>query len=365
MRDARVKNRTAFRAAGELRRGNPVLLRGKSDEVALAADTATPSAVEEFLALTNGRAVLVLTAPSARYVAGVVTADAGVVGIDLSGKLDQDFLFSVGSPRSREAVGAPTELRCCHPPRHSLIALELCRMGFLLPAVIIAPTMPLAQARILQTNLLSVAADDIRDVKGSDSELTQVALAPIPFSGFHDGRVVAFRHVHSGIEHFAIIIGTPERNDAPLVRIHSQCFTGDLLGSLRCDCGDQLQQAISQMRQEGCGVVLYLGQEGRGIGLVNKLRAYEFQDLGFDTLDANEILGWDVDHRDFSIAGAMLKKLNIPRVRLLTNNPHKQSSLVSVGIDVKACVPLRIEPNVFNQRYLAAKRIRLGHSLAD
>jgi GTP cyclohydrolase II len=150
----------------------------------------------------------------------------------------------------------------------------------------------------------------------------------------------------------------------PLVRLHSECFTGDLLGSLRCDCGAQLRGAIRRMEEEGAGVLLYLAQEGRGIGLVNKLRAYRLQDGGLDTLDANRALGWSADERNFWVAAAMLEHLGVPRVRLLTNNPNKLAGLAACGIRVEGREAHAFAPNGVNDGYLETKARRFGHLLA-
>ena len=156
----------------------------------------------------------------------------------------------------------------------------------------------------------------------------------------------------------------PEQAAAPLARIHSECFTGDLLGSLRCDCGAQLRGAIRRMAEDGAGVLLYLAQEGRGIGLANKLRAYVLQDAGLDTVDANRALGWGADERRFLIAATMLHQLGIGRVRLLTNNPDKVAALAACGIAVER-EPHAIAPNGVNDRYLATKAARFGHLLDE
>ena len=147
------------------------------------------------------------------------------------------------------------------------------------------------------------------------------------------------------------------------MRVHSECFTGDLLGSLRCDCGPQLRGALHRMAADGGGVLLYLAQEGRGIGLVNKLRAYAMQDTGLDTLDANRALGWGADERNFLVAATMLEQLGIPRVRLLTNNPDKVASLVACGVDVVSRERHVFAPNGVNDGYLATKAARFGHML--
>jgi GTP cyclohydrolase II len=184
----------------------------------------------------------------------------------------------------------------------------------------------------------------------------------VPLDAAPDARLVAFRALDQGIEHMAILVGDPAARDAPPVRIHSECFTGDLLGSLRCDCGPQLQGAIASMAQAGDGAVLYLSQEGRGIGLINKLRAYTLQDnAGLDTLDANRALGWQADERNFHIAAAMLEALGIRRIRLLTNNPDKVAALTACGIEVVERVPHEFAPNGVNDAYLKTKALRFGH----
>ncbi len=199
-----------------------------------------------------------------------------------------------------------------------------------------------------------------------DSEvagLRQIVSAHVPLNGAPDSQVVAFRSDGSAIEHLAIVIGRPETRDAPLVRIHSECFTGDLLGSMRCDCGEQLRGAIRRMAEDGAGVLLYLAQEGRGIGLVNKLRAYGLQDRGLDTMDANRVLGWGADERNFLVGATMLRLMGIKRVRLLTNNPDKMHAMIACGIDVTDREPHLFAPNGVNDEYLATKAARFGHML--
>ena len=180
--------------------------------------------------------------------------------------------------------------------------------------------------------------------------------------GAENSRILVFRADADAREHVALVIG--ERDGRPpLVRLHSECLTGDVLGSLKCDCGPQLAEALSLMESAGWGVLLYLRQEGRGIGLVNKLRAYDLQDQGFDTVDANRRLGFADDARDFAVAARMLDLLEIETVRLLTNNPAKVAGLESAGIAVTDRVPIRIASNPFNEAYLDTKRDRSGHQL--
>ena len=245
-------------------------------------------------------------------------------------------------------------------PKAANAALALAKLARLLPALLVAST-----RSGWETTLLRVAAADVAAYPATiAATLTKVAEASVPLEGARDTRIVAFRAADAGVEHLAILIGHPELDaGAPLTRIHSECFTGDLLGSLRCDCGQQLRGAIARMGEEGAGVLLYLAQEGRGIGLTNKLRAYALQDHGLDTLDANRALGWNADERNFMVAATMLDQLGISRVRLLTNNPDKLAALAACGVQVEGREPLVIEPNGINDHYLATKARRFGHLL--
>jgi GTP cyclohydrolase II len=243
-------------------------------------------------------------------------------------------------------------------------ALILAKLGRLLPAVLAAPVRHDVGADIAWFGLFSVpAADLIAYPAAVAAGLRQIASAHVPLENAPDSRVIAFRTEGSAIEHLAIVVGHPEIADAPLVRIHSECFTGDLLGSLRCDCGVQLRGAIARMAEEGAGVLLYLAQEGRNIGLVNKLRAYTLQDRGLDTLDANRALGWGADERNFLIAATMLEVIGVNRIRLLTNNPYKLAALASCGIEVIGREAHAFAPNGINDHYLATKAERFGHLL--
>jgi len=191
----------------------------------------------------------------------------------------------------------------------------------------------------------------------------QVAQAHVPLEGAENARILAWRPSDGGKEHLAIVVGEIDPTEPVLVRLHSECFTGDLLGSLRCDCGLQLRGAITELAKQGSGVLLYLAQEGRGIGLVNKLRAYELQDDGFDTIDANEQLGFDADERIYAPAATMLARMGIKRVRLMTNNPQKIAQLERYGIEVTERVAHSFPANGHNENYLRTKAERAGHLL--
>jgi GTP cyclohydrolase II len=237
-------------------------------------------------------------------------------------------------------------------------AIDLCKLAGLLPAAVLMP------AGRLPAEVTEVSIADIAGYRRlSASSLRPISEARVPLADVEDVRIVAFRPADGGPEQYAILVGEPEREQAPLARLHSECFTGDLLGSLRCDCGDQLRGAIRRMAHEGAGVLLYLAQEGRGIGLPNKLRAYMLQDSGLDTVEANHHLGFGGDERDFWAAAAMLRQLGIGRVRLLTNNPSKIAQLRHYGIEVVGRVPHMFAANKHNRRYLLTKAERSGHLL--
>ena len=236
-------------------------------------------------------------------------------------------------------------------------AMELARLAGILPAFLIASGSDVA---------VSVTPADLAAFKDPAS-LSIQARAKLPVAATDDSEIIAFRARDDLREHVALIIGTQDFDRVPLVRLHSECLTGDILGSLKCDCGPQLDAALHAMAEEaaqgGWGVLLYLRQEGRGIGLINKLRAYQLQDQGFDTVDANERLGLPSEARDFPVAARMLDLLGVPAIRLMTNNPAKVEALREVGVDVTERVPHALPSNPHNHRYLATKRDRSGHLL--
>jgi 3,4-dihydroxy 2-butanone 4-phosphate synthase/GTP cyclohydrolase II len=175
--------------------------------------------------------------------------------------------------------------------------------------------------------------------------------------------LVAYRQLNSGQEHLALVKGSWERDEPVLVRVHSSCLTGDVFGSCRCDCGEQLQKAMELIEAEGKGVIVYMNQEGRGIGLMNKLRAYKLQEQGLDTVDANLKLGFSMDERDYGIGAQILRDLGICKMKLMSNNPRKRTGLVGYGLEIVENVPLKVEPNPHNRNYLQTKQTRMGHEL--
>ncbi|WP_232476899.1 GTP cyclohydrolase II [Roseomonas sp. KE0001] len=391
--------RAVHRAVSELRRGTPVLLvpsglggagpgGGERPLLVAAAETVGARGLAEIAAaglpppvllLSPARAAAVLQRPvlAEEPPAGLSAGpsperrmEEGVAALRLpDGLLDPASLRRLADPVAEQLL--PERPEQVSPPGLAAAGLALAKLGRLLPALVAAPLglaggTGLAAAERL--GLLSVPAGDVLAYPGRvAASLTRVAEARVPLEEARDARIVAFRAADGGIEHLAILIGAPEAlpagGPAPLVRAHSECFTGDLLGSLRCDCGPQLRGAIARMAQEGAGVLLYLAQEGRGIGLVNKLRAYTLQDQGLDTLDANRALGYGADERGFLVAATMLRALGLERIRLLTNNPDKVAGLAACGIAVESRVAHEFAANGVNDRYLETKAERFGHLL--
>jgi GTP cyclohydrolase II len=281
--------------------------------------------------------------------------------------MSPDVLLGLADPTAEQMLPEAPQLAADRPALGAA-ALALAKLARLLPAVLVAPLRDDALAQADALGLISVPAEAVLAHPAEAAlGLRRVAEVAVPLDGAPDARIIAFRAPDAGIEHMAILVGRPEqaaaRGDAPLVRVHSECFTGDLLGSLRCDCGPQLRGAIARMAAETGGVLLYLAQEGRGIGLMNKLRAYTMQDRGLDTLDANRALGWGADERNFLIAATMLQELGIDSIRLLTNNPEKVAALQHCGLRSVVREPHEIAPNGVNDHYLATKARRFGHLL--
>jgi len=360
-----LRLRMIHRAAADLRRGTPVLLAGGDTRlVLLGAETVGPEGLAELAELAAGPPVLLLAPMRAAAVLHrPAPPDQPVVALRLDDTLlAPGPLRALADPTVEELL--PTEPEPADVPELALAALTLAKLGRLLPAVLAAPVKPDMAAEVTRLGLFTVSADDIANYPiAAAAGLRRIAAARVPLENAADSRIIAFRTEGSAIEHLAIMVGRPETQEAPLVRIHSECFTGDLLGSLRCDCGTQLRGAIARMAEEGAGVLLYLSQEGRNIGLVNKLRAYTLQDRGLDTLDANRALGWGADERNFLIAATMLEALGVHRIRLLTNNPDKLAALAACGIEVVGREAHAFAPNGVNDDYLATKAERFGHLL--
>ncbi len=357
------RTRAVHRAIAEARRGVPVILAARNPLIVVPAETVDAEGLRLIDLLSATPASLLLAPSRAAAILKRDVADpAPVIALKLARPLiDLATLRRAADPTLEQILPVFEPIPA---PQAGLAALALGKLARLLPAMVAAPVRPGWASLPAGADLLSVPAEDLLAYPTLlAASLTKVAEVAVPLDAAPDARLIAFRALDQGIEHMAILVGDPAAESAPLVRVHSECFTGDLLGSLRCDCGPQLQGAIARMAAEGAGAVLYLAQEGRGIGLINKLRAYSLQDGGLDTLDANRALGWEADERNFHIAAAMLRQLNLPRIRLLTNNPEKVASLAACGIDITERIPHAFAPNGVNDTYLATKSARFGHLL--
>ena len=345
--------RDVARAIDALRRGWPVAV----DEIAfLAIETADPAGLAAF----DGE-----DAPASLLISGNRAATLKLTNqrealptepvlIRREPWIDLDAATAIADPALDLAYPLKGPFRTaplCSPPT-AAAALRLARLAGMLPALFTRRGGP-AEAR--------VSADDVMTF-GTGADLRIVSRARLPNRFAEQAEIIAFRADGDTAEHVALIIGAPS-DQPPLVRIHSECLTGDALGSLKCDCGPQLEAALAQIAAAGWGILLYLRQEGRSIGLVNKLRAYALQDQGFDTVDANLRLGFGDDERDYAVAARMLSKVSRSVIKLLTNNPAKVTALRAEGIDVVEQVPLKVGANVHNLGYLATKRDRSGHQL--
>lgn len=345
------------RALAELKRGRAIQILGDGD--ALLTGAVETLSAPLFARLTAaGRALLLVTAERA-LAAGLSRQLRGPVAVELAPGMDLEAL------RTLAGVGTaggqlPLALEADHAPPVAALAaagFQLAKAGRLVPALIGVTTSPTATPGVIAISAAEIARQSGR----GHSSLRLVSRARVPLADSVDSEIALFRDEYGSAEHVAVLIGKPDARDAVPVRLHSACLTGDLLASLRCDCGEQLRTAVARIAALGGGVLLYLDQEGRGIGLPNKLRAYVLQDEGLDTVDADRHLGFLADERTYDVAATLLHELGISRIRLLTNNPQKIHGLREHGIEVAGRLPLVATTNTHNERYLRAKLERAGH----
>lgn len=340
------------RAISEFRAGRPVLLRSAETRLlALSAELADAELVGRLDALASGKAYLALTPARLRRLGAKNRTETGILAmptLDLA-RIEMLALKIDGK------VDAPVA------PASSLddAALELSRLSLVLPATIIVPV---TAEQTAGEPLVEVDIEAVNGYRAAQAAtLTIVGRAPVPLEGAPDTEFVVFRGGEGLRDQVAIIVGNPDLSGPVPVRLHSACLTGDLFGSLKCDCGDQLRETVQWMAENEGGILLYLDQEGRGNGISNKMRAYKLQSQGWDTYDADEVLGFDLDQRHFDFAATMLKQLGVTRVTALTNNPLKVGAIKAAGLEVDATQRVLGRPNVHNVRYLASKRDRAGH----
>ena len=351
--------RTAAQAIDALHRGWPVTIEGAGGSASiLAVETADDETLTAFDA--GDKASLLISgerAATLRLTNQRAAAHPGPVQVALprDDRAALDLATCIADPSLDLAnpFKGPFETQAIDQPDTMAAALKLLLHAGLLPAAFVKSG---EDANAITTSVEAVAAY-------ADAGRLKIATrAGLPVAASETGEITAFRSAADPLEHVALTLGNRD-GSVPIVRLHSECLTGDVLGSLKCDCGPQLHHALSKIADAPWGILLYLRQEGRGIGLINKLRAYHLQDQGFDTVDANLRLGFPVETRNFSIAAQMLKLMNIPAVRLMTNNPEKVARLEAEGIKVVERIPHQLPPNAHNAHYLATKRDKTGHKL--
>ncbi|MGO1395384.1 MAG: GTP cyclohydrolase II RibA [Halomonas sp.] len=356
------------RAIFDIRRGLPVVVNAGEQRLLVQALEGSDS-VEALAQLAGQRPSLVLTRH--RLAAMGVTLAAEAASLPLVVRITTNELHELAAAETLKQPAGELSSRLKSAGIAELGAVTLMRRALLIPAALCAFVSEKAAADIEQQlaegRLLAVDANDAEQcLAGAPGMLKRISEANIPLEDAADSRFVLFREPDGLREHVAVVIGPPEewQNAVPL-RLHSACLTGDLFGSLRCDCGEQLRNAVADIKAMGGGVLLYLAQEGRGIGLANKLRAYTLQDGGLDTVDADQVLGFGDDERQYAVAVDMLNALAISQVRLLTNNPLKMEALRQGGIEVVSRQPLYGSVTDQNHRYLNAKATRGGHLLEE
>ncbi|MBS7456256.1 GTP cyclohydrolase II RibA [Coralloluteibacterium stylophorae] len=342
------------RAASEMRSGRPVLIDdGHGRRIAaLALDGATAATYAAFAQAAGGSQQLFLT-PTRAAVFGVDAPEGALVTL---GGMDFDAINRLGYLRDAPAPAAWEAGGTLH-----VAAVRVARLGLLLPAIVVADVVPENPAFDGCGTLTLEDLQEGEDTAARDFEL--VTRSPVPLRDIGMTQFAVFRGGLAQRDQVAVIVGCPDLDDVVPVRVHSSCLTGDLFGSLKCDCGDQLRHGLKALKERGGGVLLYLDQEGRGTGIAAKMRAYGYQHDGLDTIDADAQLGFGSDERRYETAVAMLRGLGVRRVELLTNNPAKVMHLRSAGLDVVRRTPVTGEITAENEGYLRTKAARAGHML--
>lgn len=351
------------RARTDLRMGVPIVLTSHtSAALVLAAETLDQNRLDTSKSLSN-QLVMAITARRAETLK-VQVYDNDVARITAPPNAPLTWFQGIADPS--DDLGTPlkgpfTSIRGGSADLHRS-AIKIMKSARLLPAALVV-NLENATQFAMDHNLTVIPADLAKPLLSATSPLHSVAHASLPMSAAKAGRLHIFRPENGEEEHYAIEVGRPSRDAPVLARLHSACFTGDVLGSLKCDCGPQLHAALAQMGAAKSGILLYLNQEGRGIGLANKMRAYSLQDQGFDTVEANHRLGFEDDERDFRIGSNILKTMGFSSVKLLTNNPKKIIMMEKAGITVPERVALKVGENDHNRAYLATKAAKSGHLL--
>ncbi len=343
------------RGLAELRSGRPVVVSGEGETLlALPVENLDPRRIAAFAAFCAPKPLRLIVAAPRAHALGIETT--APVALPLPEGIDAATVTALAADVAVDRVPASLPAG----PAAAAV-LQLAKLAQILPAMLAADITGAADG--VDASVVAIDAGAIARFRDEALQsLTLVSEARVPLRSGTASRFIVFRDA-VGETSVAVIVGEPDLNKPVLVRLHSACLTGDVFGSRRCDCGDQLDLALANLEDVGGGIVLYLPQEGRGVGLASKMRAYELQDEGLDTVDANTTLGFDDDERDYRVAGQMLKMLGVGRVTLMTNNPTKLHGLAEAGVDIAGRVPIETPMNADNRRYLAAKAVRAGHRL--
>ena len=352
------------RLVSDLRLGLPVILYdGQQIVLAASIETLYSEKLEKInqiakskkfeIAITNRRAKVL----NARIYNEVVTR------LSIEEKIDIQLLQAIADP-SKDLdypLKGPFQSEREGSFDIASLSLSLCKKARLLPAAILVNITNSIRRELVSAQISECDINNLKIKSEETTFLPTLSSAQLPIGGHQNISLTVFRELTDLTEHYAIVFGKPKNSQPVLTRVHSACFTGDLLGSEKCDCGEQFSVSMSKMKNEGNGILLYLNQEGRGIGLANKMRAYHLQSIGFDTVDANHRLGFEDDERDLEIAAKILRSLDVNDVKLMTNNPKKIELLTSHGITVKERVPLIVSMNPNNENYLKTKAKKSGH----
>ena len=343
------------RGLAEFRAGRPVLIADESGALtALPVDGLTPRRLAAFTQLCAPAVPRLVVTARRAFSLGIVTPSP--IALQLADGLDAASIVALAADAKATGPFGADPVRAA-----AEAAIELAKLAQVLPAVLVAEAN--AAWTALEPPIVSMAASAVAQFRDDRiRSLVRGGESNVPLTSGIGTRFVVFRDA-TGESPLAVIVGTPDLSLPTPVRLHSACLTGDAFGSRRCDCGDQLRSAVEVLAAAGGGIILYLAQEGRGLGLSNKMRAYQMQDAGLDTVDANTTLGFDDDERDYGIAARMLEMLGCTRVVLLTNNPAKLDGLANAGIEIAGRLPLETPINADNRRYLTAKAARSGHRL--
>ena len=353
------------RLVSDLRLGLPIILKNdRQNSIVLAIETLQEKRFSEIMNISEDNIEIAITNRRAEVLKARIYNEK-VTRLRISKNVSIDFLQATADPakdldypykgpfnsiREDDSISAE-------------IAIDLCKKARLLPAALVVTISKEIENLLISNQVSHATVKDLYKQSYHFELLSNLSSAKLPISNKTDVELKVFRDLTEISEHYAIIFGDPYNKDDCITRIHSACFTGDLLGSKKCDCGEQFREAISTMEKYKKGVLLYLNQEGRGIGLANKMRAYHLQNMGYDTVEANHRLGFEDDERDLAVAAQILKSLNLYKIKLMTNNPRKIELLSEHGIKVSKRIPLIVKANSKNKNYLHTKAVKSGHLL--